>query len=84
MDIDVSSTELARNLGDVLARVHSDGLTFLVRKKGKAIARIEPAVPPECATLRDAFAAWSSAAPPDPGFADDIERGRVFLRRPAL
>ena len=74
MDIDVSSTELARNLGDVLARVRYRGQTFLVRKNGKAIARIEPASPPEAATLREAFAAWVSAAAPDPKFADDLER----------
>ena len=74
MDIDVSSTELARNLGGVLARVRDGGQTFLVRKNGKVIARLEPAFPPESATLREAFAAWVSAAAPDPGFADDLER----------
>jgi antitoxin (DNA-binding transcriptional repressor) of toxin-antitoxin stability system len=74
MDINVSSTELARNLGDVLARVRYRGQTFLVRKNGKVIARLEPAGPSGRATLQEAFAAWVSAAAPDPGFADDLER----------
>ncbi len=70
---DVSATDLARNLGDVLARVRYRGETFFVRKNGKVIARIEPAadVPP---TARKAFEAWASASAPDAGFADDLEK----------
>jgi antitoxin (DNA-binding transcriptional repressor) of toxin-antitoxin stability system len=71
---DVSATELARNLGDVLARVRYRGQTFLVRKNGKVIARIEPAGGPDGPPAREAFAAWVAAAAPDPGFAEDLER----------
>jgi antitoxin (DNA-binding transcriptional repressor) of toxin-antitoxin stability system len=74
MTADVTATDLARNLGDVLARVRYRGQTFLVRKNGKVIARIEPAGGPDGATAREAFAAWAGAAAPDPGFADDLER----------
>jgi antitoxin (DNA-binding transcriptional repressor) of toxin-antitoxin stability system len=74
MTADVSATDLARNLGDVLARVRYRGQTFLVRKNGKVIARIEPAGDPDGPSVRDAFAAWVAAADLDPGFADDLER----------
>jgi len=74
MTVDVSATELARNLGDVLAKVRYRGQTFLVRKNGKVVARIEPAAAPGGPTVREAFAAWVEAASPDPGFGDDLER----------
>lgn len=74
MKTEVSATELARNLGDVLARVRYRRQTFLVRKNGKVIARIVPAADRESPSLKDAFAAWAAAAPADAGFADDLER----------
>lgn len=74
MAVEVSATELARNIGDVLARVRYRGQTFLVRKNGKVIARIVPTSDREGAPAKDAFAAWAAAAPSDPGFADDLER----------
>jgi antitoxin (DNA-binding transcriptional repressor) of toxin-antitoxin stability system len=74
MTTDVSATELARNLGDVLAKVRYRGQTFLVRKNGKVIARIEPAGGPDGLPASEVFAAWVAAAAPDPGFADDMER----------
>jgi len=74
MNADVTATELARNLGDVLARVRYRGQTFLVRKNGKVIARIEPATDQDGTSTKEAFAAWVGAAAPDPGFADDLER----------
>lgn len=74
MQTEVSATELARNLGDVLARVRYRRQTFLVRKNGKVIARIVPAADLESPSVKDAFAAWAAAAPADAGFADDLER----------
>jgi prevent-host-death family protein len=74
MTADVSATDLARNLGDVLAKVRYRGQTFLVRKNGKVIARIEPATDQDGPSAKEAFAAWVGAAAPDPGFADDLER----------
>ena len=71
---DVSATELARNLGDVLARVRYRGETFFVRKNGKVIARIEPAAGTLPSTAQKAFEAWASASAPDAAFADDLER----------
>ena len=71
---EVSATELARNLGDVLARVRYRRQTFLVSKNGKVIARIAPTADLESPLAKDAFAAWAAAAPADAGFADDLER----------
>jgi prevent-host-death family protein len=74
MSANVTATELARNLGDVLARVRYRGESFVVRKNGKVIARIEPAERQPSTSLREAFAAWISAAPSDVTFAEDVER----------
>jgi antitoxin (DNA-binding transcriptional repressor) of toxin-antitoxin stability system len=74
MTADVSATDLARNLADVLAKVRYRGQTFLVRKNGKVIARIEPATDEDGPSAKAAFAAWVRAAAPDPGFAGDLER----------
>ena len=41
---DLTATEVARNLSEVLDAVEHRGETFIVRRKGKAIARISPAV----------------------------------------
>ena len=80
MTANVTATDLARNLGDVLAKVRYRGQTFIVRKNGKVIARIEPATDQDGPSAREAFAAWVEAAAPDPGFADDLERiGRVDM-----
>ncbi|MCU0252203.1 MAG: type II toxin-antitoxin system prevent-host-death family antitoxin [Vicinamibacterales bacterium] len=74
MTLEVSATDLARNLGDVLAKVRYRGQTFLVRKNGKVIARIEPASDQDGPSAKEAFAAWVGAAASDQGFADDLER----------
>jgi prevent-host-death family protein len=80
MTADVTATDLARNLGDVLAKVRYRGQTFLVRKNGKVIARIEPATDQDGPSAKEAFAAWVAAAALDPGFADDLELvGRADL-----
>ena len=72
MESRISSTELARNLGDVLARVRYRGESFVVERNGKRIARVEP-LPTELAPVRRALGAWRDAAAPDRTFADDLE-----------
>ena len=74
MATSVTATELARKLGDFLARVRYRRESFVVERNGVAIARMVPTgeiVPP---TLSEALYAWSGAAPADPGFAADLER----------
>mgnify|MGYP001584890665 CR=1 FL=1 len=74
MEVDVSSTELVRGLGDVLARVRYRRDSFVVRKNGRVIARIVPADAQAGATVREALGAWVASGPPDRAFADDLAR----------
>lgn len=73
MEHRISATELARSIGDVLARVRYRGDTFVVERNGKAVARVIPVAEGSPTTLREAFAAWRAASPPDPEFADILE-----------
>lgn len=82
METLVSATELARKLGDYLARVRYRGESFLVEKNGKPVARVIPAREREVVTLGHALSAWSAAGGADPGFADDLERVGAADRLP--
>ncbi len=73
METSVTATELARKLGDFLARVRYRRESFVVERNGVAIARVVPAGEVATPTLSEALAAWSGAAPNDPGFAADLE-----------
>lgn len=73
METLVSATELARKLGDYLARVRYRRESFLVGKNGRVVARIVPAEDPAPITLSRALAIWCGVTPRDPGFADDLE-----------
>jgi prevent-host-death family protein len=74
MDHRISSTDLVRRLGDVLARVRYLGDSFTVERSGEPIARLVPLPGASPTTVREAFAAWAEAGEPDPGFADALER----------
>lgn len=82
MEHRISATELARRLGDVLARVRYRGDTFLVERNGDAVARVTPAPEGSPTTLREALEAWSSAGKPEAAFADDLERVGAADRPP--
>ena len=73
MEHTIGATELARNLGDILARVKYRRDSFVVERNGTPIARV---VPIESAgreaTLGEALAAWSETF--DPSFAEDLAR----------
>lgn len=58
----------------MLARVRYRGDSFIVEKNGRPIARVVPLPGHTGATLREVIAAWQAAGPPDPSFADDLER----------
>jgi antitoxin (DNA-binding transcriptional repressor) of toxin-antitoxin stability system len=73
MDIPISATELARNLGDVLGRIRYRGDTFLVERNGDPVARVVPVVDRPTATAAEVLAAWSAEGPADPAFARDLE-----------
>ncbi len=73
MDIRISATELARNVGDVLGRIRYRGDSFLVERNGEAVARVVPLVERPTATLGEVVGAWSSTGSPEPDFARDLE-----------
>jgi prevent-host-death family protein len=73
MEHRVSATELARRLGDVLARVRYRHDSFVVDKNGEPVARIAPIPEATVTTLHEALSAWRAAGPADPTFADDLE-----------
>jgi antitoxin (DNA-binding transcriptional repressor) of toxin-antitoxin stability system len=70
----ISSTELARRLGDVLGRVRYLGDTFVIERNGDPVARLGPLPGASPVTLREALRAWTEAGPPDPDFADALEQ----------
>lgn len=70
----VSATELARKLGDYLARVRYRRESFLVERNGKPVARVVPVADAVPVTVARAFAAWCGAGPVDREFADDLEK----------
>lgn len=74
MENTVSATELARRLGDVLARVRYRHESFIVERNGKPVARVVPMEPGATAPLDAALAAWFSGAGADPALADDLAR----------
>ncbi|MSO30117.1 MAG: type II toxin-antitoxin system Phd/YefM family antitoxin [Acidobacteria bacterium] len=83
MEHTISATELARRLGDVLARVRYRQEAFVVERNGRAVAHIVPARAGAAdATLADALTAWSGAAPRDAALAGDLERVGAADRPP--
>jgi prevent-host-death family protein len=77
----ITATELARNLGDVLAKVRYRRESFVIERNGVAVARIVPVERDRTATLADLIAIWTSFEP-DPEFADDLERVNKADRPP--
>jgi antitoxin (DNA-binding transcriptional repressor) of toxin-antitoxin stability system len=73
MEHRITATELARSLGDVLARVRFRQDVFLVERNGEVVARVVPAPGSSATTLAEFVKAWQEAGPADPGFADDLE-----------
>lgn len=74
MEHRITATELARRLGDVLARVRYRGDSFLVERNGDPVARVVPLPAGSATTLGEALRAWRAGGEPDAAFADDLER----------
>jgi antitoxin (DNA-binding transcriptional repressor) of toxin-antitoxin stability system len=83
MEIRISATELARKLGDVLGKIRYRGDVFVVERNGEPVAQIGPLPSRSPATLGELFRAWRAAGPPDPDFADDLERVNRADRPPS-
>ena len=69
----ISATELARSLGDVLARVRYRNDEFVVERNGEPVARLVPEAGGSVTSVREAFRAWCEVGERDPTFADDLE-----------
>lgn len=67
------STEAARHLGDVLARVEHAGENFFLTKSDHPVARLIPITSSKRARGADIMAALAGL-PHDPNFADDLEK----------
>lgn len=84
MDTEITATELAKSLSDILNRVRYKGETFLVRRNGEAIATIAPSGPKPGVTLRDLAAALEGLTPVDEDFAKDLEAVRAMQQVPEV
>lgn len=73
MDTRISSTEAARHLGEVLARVKHANEHFILTKSDKPLARLVPIGSSKQAQGSAIMEALSGMRH-DPGFADDLER----------
>jgi prevent-host-death family protein len=72
MEKTITTTEAARHLGDVIARVKHTGETVLLTKSSEPVARLVSARPAGQATGGEIMRALASL-PHDAEFADDLE-----------
>jgi prevent-host-death family protein len=69
----VSATEAARRFSDLLDQVERDGETFVVERRGRAVASIAPAAAVTGRTVKNVLRSQD----PDPGWAQEL----IELRR---
>ena len=73
MEHPISATELARSLGDVLAKVRYRHDSFIIERNGTPVARVVPIEGAATdATLGEALAAWCQGSAEDRTLADDL------------
>ncbi len=73
MEYAISATELARNLGDVLAKVRYRHDSFVIERRGTPVARVVPIERADTeATLAEALASWCQGSAEDGTLADDL------------
>jgi prevent-host-death family protein len=72
----LTATEAARRFADVLDAVETHGETFVVVRRGRAVARIGPAGAGRGAAVKEVL----RAAPDDPTWVDEVKRVRAALR----
>jgi antitoxin (DNA-binding transcriptional repressor) of toxin-antitoxin stability system len=73
MSTTISTTELARNLADVLDRVRNRGEQFTVERDGEPIASLGPATTAIGVSRAEFLARLGDLTMPGDGFADDLE-----------
>ena len=72
-EIRISSTELARSIGDVLGRLRFRGDSFIVEKNGTPVAILSPYPGEPGRGLRNALRSWIDAGEPDDELGDLLE-----------
>jgi antitoxin (DNA-binding transcriptional repressor) of toxin-antitoxin stability system len=72
---EISATEAARGFAEMLDAIEHEGETFLVRRNGRAVARIEPAAGATGGAVKDLL----TNTPPDPEWIQDLRTLRSGL-----
>lgn len=73
MQTEITATQLARGLADVLNRVRYRGESFVIVRNGEPVARLEPAGTIKPTTWEEFVRRVSDLVPVGEGFADDLE-----------
>jgi hypothetical protein len=82
MEHRITSTDLARRLGDILGRIRYLRDSFVIERNGEPVALLAPLPGSSPATVREGLRAWAEAGDPDPGFAEALERVNAADRVP--
>lgn len=69
---DVTATEAARRFSDLLDAVEHHGQDFTIVRRGKVIARLQPAVQGSGALVKELL----RSTPPDPEWQADLQKVR--------
>jgi antitoxin (DNA-binding transcriptional repressor) of toxin-antitoxin stability system len=73
----VSATEAARQFSDLLDQVEREGETFVVERRGRAVASIAPAAAVSGRTVKELL----RSQPADPAWARELAELRGLLER---
>ena len=73
MQNNITATELARSLSDILNRVRYRGESFIIERAGEPVAALTPPGPTRGCTLANLVARLGDLELPGDGFADDLE-----------
>lgn len=69
----LTSTDLARRIGDVLAEVKYKGNSIVVTKNGEPVAELRPLTSPKSCTLAEFIKIWNEMrSDADEAFAEDL------------
>ncbi len=72
-EIRISSTELARSIGEILGRLRFRGDSFIIERNGRPIARLTSYAAEQHRGLRETLRAWVEAGPQDEELADLLD-----------
>jgi antitoxin (DNA-binding transcriptional repressor) of toxin-antitoxin stability system len=72
----VSATDAARQFSDLLDQVERDGETFVVERRGRAVASIAPAAAVSGRTVKEVLRSHA----PDPSWARELDELRGLLQ----